>query len=428
MRNSLISSALLAFAAMALPLSSHATPAPDANSVLILEPTVTSGMSSDEALKATALGKTPVVVDAAQWSAMTTAEFKTYRAIVLGDPTCIVGTGPVSAALANREIWSPAVNGNIVLIGTDEVYHKSQGGLQLTESAVAFSSDVAGKTGLMVSLSCYYAGVSPGTTVPLLDQFGEFKVRGNFGCYNNAHIVATHPALAGTTDASLSGWGCSVHEAFDTFPPGFIPLAIARDITGEGSLTFADGSFGVPYILANGETITPINCGNGVVEGPEQCDAGANNGVPGSGCTVRCEIETVTNKAPDCSAAEADPALLWPPNHKMKMVTITGITDPDGDPLDMVINSITQDEDVSGLGSGDKGPFDAVINDDGTANIRAERQGTAPHNGRVYNLNVTATDPLGKSCSRTVQVCVPHDQSDPHECVDDGQLYNSTAP
>ena len=31
------------------------------------------------------------------------------------------------------------------------------------------------------------------------------------------------------------------------------------------------------------------DCGNGVVEPPEQCDEGASNGTPGSDCTVVCE-------------------------------------------------------------------------------------------------------------------------------------------
>lgn len=424
MRNPLISSALPALLATVLSFSVHSAPAPDANSVLILDTTVTGGLGSVEAAKVTALGKTPVVVDAPTWASMTTTDFASYRAIVLGDPTCGgVGTTPwLDAAVANRAIWAPAVNGNIILIGTDEVFHDGQGGNQLSASAVAFAADEPAKTGLMASMSCYYHGVPEGTVVTLLDLFGEFKVKG-VGCYNDVHIVATHPALSGTTDATLSNWSCSVHEAFDSFPASFLPLAIAKNATGSGVLSFADGTSGIPYILARGETVSPVLCGNGIVEDTEMCDDG--NTENGDGCSAQCKVELPTNEAPDCSAAQPNPSMLWPPNHKMTTVSVTGITDPDLDPLAITVTGVTQDEPVKGKGSGNTSP-DAVVHPDGTVDLRAERTGAAPHNGRVYELSVTATDPDGLFCERKVQVCVPHDQSDPHECVDDGQNYDST--
>jgi hypothetical protein len=45
-----------------------------------------------------------------------------------------------------------------------------------------------------------------------------------------------------------------VHEAFASYPRngtnGFQALAIANNITGEGSMEFGDGSHGVPYIIS----------------------------------------------------------------------------------------------------------------------------------------------------------------------------------
>jgi hypothetical protein len=50
-----------------------------------------------------------------------------------------------------------------------------------------------------------------------------------------------------------------VHEVFRSFPSGsFIPLVIARNITGVGNLTFGDGTNGVPYILASGGGIIAV--------------------------------------------------------------------------------------------------------------------------------------------------------------------------
>jgi hypothetical protein len=124
---------------------------------------------------------------------------------------------------------------------------------------------VAGKgTGLYLALSEYYANQAP-QSLPVLDQFGTFTVRGDFsgGCFNDVHIVATHPALATLTDVSLSNWQCSIHEAFVDYPQGsgsrdFKPLAIALNVTGPGSKTFTDHSFGIPYILAT--NITAPTC------------------------------------------------------------------------------------------------------------------------------------------------------------------------
>jgi uncharacterized repeat protein (TIGR01451 family) len=240
--------------------------AASAGTVLILSTSVTGGAASYEALAATAAGHTVEVATPAQWAAKTAADFATYDALILGDPTCTGGFGDsssIAAAEANRTTWSPTIDGNVVVIGTDEVFHNFQGGNQLTNSAVKFAADAAGKTGLMVSLSCYYHeffGVTH--NVPVLDQFGTFTTVG-VECYNDAHIVATHPALFGLTDAQLSNWSCSVHEAFAAYPEtgsnAFLPLAIARNISGPYSKNFPDGSFGVPYILARGEGLVLIS-------------------------------------------------------------------------------------------------------------------------------------------------------------------------
>ena len=65
--------------------------------------------------------------------------------------------------------------------------------------------------------------------------------------------TSTGDPIAGLTDAQLSGWGCSVHEAFDNWPADFLVLAIAKDI---GTVfTATDGTIGTPYILARGKDL-----------------------------------------------------------------------------------------------------------------------------------------------------------------------------
>jgi hypothetical protein len=255
--------------------------------VLILDSMVSGGAASPEAQAATAAGKGVDVVDDATWSTMTTAQFAEYDALILGDPTC----GFVSpAAEASALVWGAAVNGNVIIIGTDPVFHLFQGGGTLTNSGVAFAASDPGKTGAYITLSCQYHGTTPLTPVPLLDAFGTFTVTG-VGCFNDAHIVATHPALAGLTDADLSNWSCSVHEAFDTIATGFLPLVIAR---GEhpGAIDFPDGSRGTPYILARGVRLitnielAPDSATNSVGSSHTVTATVKENGVPVVGTTV----------------------------------------------------------------------------------------------------------------------------------------------
>ena len=219
--------------------------------VLILASTVTGGNSSIEATQAASKGLAVDVVDAATWSSMTAAQFASYRAIILGDPTCSESTSDISPAVANAKTWGGVVNGNLVIVGTDPVFHASQGGETVTRRGVDFAVDQVGKTGLYVTLSCYYHGTDANTPVPLLDGIGPggFTVTG-VGCYNSAHIVAESPALSGVSDSTLSNWSCSVHEAFQKWPGSLVPLAIARDF--DSSYTASDGSQGPPYILAGG--------------------------------------------------------------------------------------------------------------------------------------------------------------------------------
>ncbi|HLC95607.1 MAG TPA: myxococcus cysteine-rich repeat containing protein, partial [Patescibacteria group bacterium] len=255
--------------------------------VLILAESVSNGLSSVEAQDAMAAGYDVEVVTDAEWAAKSTADFATYRSLIAGDATCDYGN--YQALEATVGVWGPAVNGNVILVGTDPVYHHSQGGSSVTNGAVLFSAAEAGKTGAYISLSCYYHGTAPFTPVPALSAFGEFTTTG-VGCYNDAHKVADHEALAGVTDTTLSNWSCSVHEAFDSFPEDFLPLAIARNAgTAEQQVCFADGSCGIPYIMARGRTLVPVACGDGELHETEQCDDG--NVENGDGCNAQCRTE-----------------------------------------------------------------------------------------------------------------------------------------
>ncbi len=135
-----------------------------------------------------------------------------------------------------------------------------------------------------------------------------------------------------------------------------------------------------------------------------------------------------SNGPPDCTNATASPATLWLPDHELTLVGITGVTDPDGDPVTVTATGVFQNEPLQGSPA-DAGPAapDATLS---PLQLRAERNGNpkTPGNGRVYHVSFMADDGKGGTCTGTVQVCVPHDQRAGGTCVDGGSLYNSLTP
>lgn len=277
----------LIFTGITLALAKHA--APDNKSLLFYN--LISGPELDIAIS---LQYTTVVLNDVEWNELTAADVSSYKAIILGDPD-VGNTGPLNIPTMNRDVWSPVILGNVIVIGTDPASHDGTGtgAEQLMKSAIKFVTALP-ETGLYVALSEYYGSVGD-TTVTLLDQFGEFRVRGNLDCYNKAHIVVETgtiaSALSGLTDGMLSDWGCSVHELFLTYPEDFVPLAIAEDFTDTtfGIETFNDGSRGLPYIVSRGAP--PLRCGDGILDPKEECDD--HNNINGDGCSYKCMNETI---------------------------------------------------------------------------------------------------------------------------------------
>lgn len=261
----------------------------------------------------TTLGMTAKVVTIDEWKAMTTTDFTKFKAIIISDPNCVDDTTPIKFLEETKNTWSPAVTGNMILIGTDPTYHDGRtGAVTLIQNSIKFAAAGA-STGLYFALSCYYNDVDV-APVDALSVFGDFKVRGKLSCYNNVHIVAGSEAMTTLTDASLSDWSCSVHEAFSSYPTagtgGFQALAIAKDILGVGSQTFADGTMGLPYIISRGAV--PTGCGNGVYEPTflEECDLGSSNGAEGSLCdkSCKCKYGVLDAAAGTCKSKPADPS------------------------------------------------------------------------------------------------------------------------
>jgi hypothetical protein len=189
-----------------------------------------------------------------------------------------------------------------------------------------------------------------------------------------------------TIDEGFDGDGDGVADCFDNCPFEFNPPStcdpLLPDFQCDGD---ADGVGDL--------------CDNCILPNPGQEDAD-QDGV-GDACEPQLEVELT-------------PDLLWPANHKMKVIEAEiDATSPTGSPLQIRLVSIASNEpdDASGGGDGntqndiDRADFGT---DDREFRLRAERDGAG--SGRLYTVVYRATDGLG-STEVMRFVVVPHDQA-----------------
>lgn len=177
---------------------------------------------------------------------------------------------------------------------------------------------------------------------------------------------------------------------------------------------------GIPVSLTGADTATPSFIAPAVSgTTPLVFTLTVDDGYGGSD-SASVTVNVLDSASPPLvGAARPTVSELWPPNHQMVPVGITGVTDEDSEVV-ITITGVTQDEPTNSKGDGDT-PIDAIILADGTVLIRAERSGKG--DGRVYHIHFTATN-AGGSASGTVRVAVP--RSKKKAAVDGGDLYDST--
>ena len=197
------------------------------------------------------------------WLNKSTADFAQFDVIIIGDqptdtPDC--GYCPEqdrafwNTATANRAVWSAAVTGNVLILGTDPDCHANAGvagATLLVQKAVTFGADQGGYaqhvTGLYVSLRQVGFGSFDGLQtyqserIELLAGLGDFRAVTpqttiNDTSGNACAKVVSNPILDCLTDSDLGGWVRSAHQSFWSWPAGYLPVAIAQDVwNGSGT-------------------------------------------------------------------------------------------------------------------------------------------------------------------------------------------------
>jgi hypothetical protein len=123
---------------------------------------------------------------------------------------------------------------------------------------------------------------------------------------------------------------------------------------------------------------------------------------------------SIGDTTPPTVAGAPDPAVLWPPNHKMHEVdvelVVMDLCDPDPTVL---LTSLVSNEPDNGNGDGNtiNDIQEAEVGtDDRSFLLRAERMGGG--SGRIYTATYNATDASGNYTDGVVEILVPHDMGD----------------
>jgi hypothetical protein len=128
-----------------------------------------------------------------------------------------------------------------------------------------------------------------------------------------------------------------------------------------------------------------------------------------------CSYTIKVNAPPNCGSVTASIPNPQFNDNTFQLVTLTGATDPDGDPITYEVTGVFQDEALGALC-----PDAQIIGVDGY--VRRERDNAgAGGNGRVYTVHFIARDDKGGSCTGSATVCVPRGNM----CVNGGELYDS---
>jgi hypothetical protein len=118
-------------------------------------------------------------------------------------------------------------------------------------------------------------------------------------------------------------------------------------------------------------------------------------------CTSRVDV---SDTRPPGLVVKANPAILWPPNHRMVPVAVTWeSTDACGGPIAVTLTGVTSSEPGDATSS-DIGGLD-IGQPDRSILLRSERADTGP--GRTYTLHYLARDAAGNASSGDAVVLVP---------------------
>jgi hypothetical protein len=224
-----------------------------------------------------------------------------------------------------------------------------------------------------------------------------------------ANITYTIGFRNNSSGAAINAKVSDAIPANTTFVSATLPMGWSRADSvvagGTGTLMFTNPS------VAGGGTasftlVVKVNAGTlggTIISNTATASSDIPDDVPGN--NSKTATTTVDPTPPTVSNPTADPASLWPKNHKLRDVTINYTATDGCAGVNCQITNITSNQPVDGTGDGDTSP-DWEFVDEHHVRLRAESAGGSE--GRIYTITVTCTDAAGNSTTKTVEVHVGH--------------------
>lgn len=215
----------------------------------------------------------------------------------------------------------------------------------------------------------------------------------------NGTFQAPYRVLSSSYRNNMTIAAANFKKPADTTPPVITPT-----VTGTQSGGWYTSNVTVSWAVADPESaFTSSGCATQTVTSDTAgvtftCTATSTGGTSSSSVTI-----TRDTTGPAIASVSADPSILWPPNNKMRAVTVS--VDASDAGAGMQGCSITGVTDTEGMSQHEP---DVQITGALTLNLRAERRGSG--SGRSYGVQVSCTDAAGNTSAGSVTVSVPHDQ------------------
>lgn len=261
---------------------------------------------------------------------------------------------------------------------------------------VACASEIPAPMTLTATDNCY------GGTATV--TFSEVKSEEE--CVNRFNLTRTWTATDACGNTATKKQVIVVYDGlapvFDGYAPTDLNVSCAKDIPAPVTQTAKDNCG--TLIITLSEVKSNIQCANRFTltrtwTATDSC---------GNKATRRQTITVNDTEGPKITSISADPVVLWPPNHKMRDVTIN-YTATDNCEVTSSL-SVTSSDPVSGGSDGDQSPDWEVI-DAHHVRLRAEKANNGQ--ARIYTIKVTITDGCNAPFDTSINVVVAHNITDP---------------
>ncbi|MBT5471633.1 MAG: hypothetical protein HOK41_13605 [Nitrospina sp.] len=345
---------------------------------------------SDQIIEQTGPGNTAVILDGSGSSDPDS------------DPLTYAWSGGASATGANPTVNLAPGTHNITLIVNDGTVDSAADTVQIIVQdtiapAITTTDRTVEATGATtpVDVSGDASATDAVTLAPVLTN----NSTGSFTIGSHTVIWTACDAVPNCSEATQTV------TVVDTTPPAITTQNLTVEATGTltavdiASVTDATDAVGVVSLTNNNAGPYPV--GSTTVTWTA-CDAVPN-------CSEVTQIVTVLDTTPPEISNACLTDKLWPPNHKMVLVSTGSVSDI-ADPDATFSIAVTSNQPINGTGDGNTDPDWEVdsSSSDYEVSLRAERAGNIGQ--RDYTITVTATDASDNTSTATCSASVPHDQ------------------